>query len=218
MVGLARRCEGYRASPLVARRRPGPTPPDTNRCRRTARGVGPDCAGHGRSSRAFAHRSAALMAPALTHILAPRYSFPDRTPVLLVHRNARADDAPWAVQRPGGTRRDETCRRQAPRVPREAGIECRALPRAPHLAGFATRRGLFGFIFLVRRTRATARDHPEAARVAAGGRCSSCRCGRDRHFLPLVFDADRALPRGAAVSRRRWWVDVSRGNSLALPV
>ena len=122
---------------------------------------------------------------------------PDGARVLLIHRNARPDDAHFGKYNglggklePGedvvaGFRRE---------VREEAGIECAALRLAGTISwpGFGTRgEDWFGFIFRVDRFTGSplganaegALEWVEVARVSALPLWDG-----DRHFLPLVFD------------------------------
>ena len=124
---------------------------------------------------------------------------PDRSRVLLVHRNARAHDAHLGKYNGLGGKlaADEDIvaglRRE---LHEEAGIECRALQLRGTISwpGFGKHgEDWFGFVFLV-----TAFDGEVPARNAEGDlewiaieRVLDLPLWEgDRHFLPLVFDAD----------------------------
>ncbi|MBI2398839.1 MAG: 8-oxo-dGTP diphosphatase [Xanthomonadales bacterium] len=124
---------------------------------------------------------------------------PDCSRVLLVHRNARAHDAHLGKYNGlgGKLEADEDIvaglRRE---LHEEAGIECRALQLRGTISwpGFGKHgEDWFGFVFLV-----TAFDGEVPARNAEGDlewiaieRVLDLPLWEgDRHFLPLVFDAD----------------------------
>ena len=127
---------------------------------------------------------------------------PDRSRVLLVHRNARADDQHLGKYNGlgGKLERDEDVvagmRRE---IMEEAGIGCEAMTLRGTISwpGFG-RNGedWLGFVFLI----TAYSGHPHASN--AEGALEWVEVDRvlglplwegDRHFLPLVFDAD---PRG----------------------
>jgi 8-oxo-dGTP diphosphatase len=126
---------------------------------------------------------------------------PDRSRVLLIHRNRRADDAHFGKYNGLGAKldRDEDvvsgmCRE----IREEAGLECLQLRLRGTISwpGFGNNgEDWFGFIFLID----SYRGEPHA--VSAEGSLSWIEIDRvlelplwegDRHFLPLVFgDATR---------------------------
>lgn len=127
---------------------------------------------------------------------------PDRTQVLLVHRNARKDDQHLGKYNGlgGKLEADEDIvagmRRE---IREEAGIDCEDLQLRGTLSwpGFG-RAGedWFGFVFLVTRYSGTPfAENPEGALewIDVDRLHDLPLWDGDRHFLPLVFDAD---PRG----------------------
>lgn len=124
---------------------------------------------------------------------------PDRSQVLLVHRNARADDQHLGKYNGlgGKLEADEDVvagmRRE---IREEAGIDCDALQLRGTISwpGFGKAgEDWFGFVFLVTRWHGTPHaDNPEGTlewvdidRIAELPLWDG-----DRHFLPLVFDDD----------------------------
>jgi 8-oxo-dGTP diphosphatase len=124
---------------------------------------------------------------------------PDRTQVLLVHRNARADDAHLGKYNGlgGKLERDEDVvagmRRE---IQEEAGIDCVSLRLRGTISWPGFGKGgedWFGFIFLIDAFTGTSHaSNPEGVlewqpieRVPQLPLWDG-----DRHFLPLVFDAD----------------------------
>jgi 8-oxo-dGTP diphosphatase len=126
---------------------------------------------------------------------------PDGSRVLLIHRNARPDDAHYGKYNGLGGKLDRGedvvagLRRE---VREEAGIECDEF----HLAGTVSWPGFgkrgedwFGFIFRVTRFSGTPlATNPEGALewVEVGKVASLPLWEGDRHFLPLVFDCKRS--------------------------
>lgn len=127
---------------------------------------------------------------------------PDRRRVLLVHRNARADDQHLGKYNGlgGKLEADEDIvagmRRE---IREEAGIDCDALQLRGTLSwpGFGKAgEDWFGFVFLITRWRGTPHaDNPEGTLewIDVDRLHELPLWDGDRHFLPLVFDDD---PRG----------------------
>lgn len=124
---------------------------------------------------------------------------PDRSRVLLIHRNARADDLHLGKYNGLGGKldRDEDVvagmRRE---IREEAGIECLNLRLRGTISwpGFG-RNGedWFGFLFVIDRWQGTPLDcNPEGSLewVEIDRLDELPLWGGDRHFLPLVFDDD----------------------------
>ncbi|MBX3700989.1 MAG: 8-oxo-dGTP diphosphatase [Dokdonella sp.] len=124
---------------------------------------------------------------------------PDGSRVLMIHRNARADDQHLGKYNglggklePGEDAHAGMCRE----IREEAGIECEQL----HLRGTLNWPGFgkrgedwFGFIFTITRYRGTPlRHNPEGALewVDRARLHELPMWEGDRHFLPLVFNAD----------------------------
>jgi 8-oxo-dGTP diphosphatase len=124
---------------------------------------------------------------------------PDRTQVLLVHRNARSDDAHLGKYNGlgGKLERDEDAvagmRRE---IAEEAGIECTSLRLRGTISwpGFGKHgEDWFGFVFLIEAFTGTppAANHEGTLEWQPIDRILELPLwDGDRHFLPLVFDAD----------------------------
>lgn len=124
---------------------------------------------------------------------------PDRTRVLMIHRNARADDQHLGKYNGLGGKLEpledvlEGMRRE---IREEAAIDCEEL----HLRGTLSWPGFgkggedwFGFIFTITRYRGTplARNAEGTLEWVELSRLAELPLWEgDRHFLPLVFDAD----------------------------
>ncbi|MBN1208733.1 MAG: 8-oxo-dGTP diphosphatase [Myxococcaceae bacterium] len=124
---------------------------------------------------------------------------PDGTRVLLIHRNAREDDAHLGKYNGlgGKMQRDEdvvTCMRRE--IREEAGIECVELRLRGTISwpGFGPKgEDWLGFVFLIDRFTGTPLErNPEGTLswVPVKDILSLPLWDGDRHFLPLVFDAD----------------------------
>ena len=124
---------------------------------------------------------------------------PDRTEVLLIHRNARPDDQHLGKYNGlgGKMERDEdiaTCMRRE--IHEEAGIECVEMTLRGTISwpGFGKQgEDWLGFIFLI--TRFTGTPHAGNAEgtlewVSIERILDLPLWDGDRHFLPLVFDDD----------------------------
>lgn len=124
---------------------------------------------------------------------------PDRTRVLMVHRNARADDEHLGKYNGlgGKLEADEDvlagmCRE----IREEAGIDCTELQLRGTVSwpGFGKHgEDWLGFVFLITAfTGQPARDNPEGTLewVALDALDALPMWEGDRHFLPLVFDDD----------------------------
>ena len=124
---------------------------------------------------------------------------PDRTQVLLVHRNARSDDAHLGKYNGlgGKLERDEDAvagmRRE---IAEEAGIECTSLRLRGTISwpGFGKHgEDWFGFVFLIEAFTGTppAANHEGTLEWQPIDRILELPLwDGDRHFLPLVFDGD----------------------------
>jgi len=124
---------------------------------------------------------------------------PDRTQVLLVHRNARSDDAHLGKYNGlgGKLERDEDAvagmRRE---IAEEAGIECTSLRLRGTISwpGFGKHgEDWFGFVFLIEAFTGTppAANHEGTLEWRPIDRILELPLwDGDRHFLPLVFDGD----------------------------
>jgi 8-oxo-dGTP diphosphatase len=124
---------------------------------------------------------------------------PDRTQVLLVHRNARSDDAHLGKYNGlgGKLERDEDAvagmRRE---IAEEAGIECTSLRLRGTISwpGFGKHgEDWFGFVFLIEAFTGTppAANHEGTLEWQPIDRILELPLwDGDRHFLPLVFDDD----------------------------
>lgn len=124
---------------------------------------------------------------------------PDGARVLMIHRNARADDAHFGKWNGLGGKLEPgedivTCLQRELRE--EAGIECTAFTLRGTVSWPGFGKGgedWFGFIFVVRGFEGTPRTaNPEGtlAWVELGRLAELPMWEGDRHFLPLVFDAD----------------------------
>jgi len=122
---------------------------------------------------------------------------PDGKQVLLIHRNARADDAHFGKYNGLGGKVEAgedvvTCMRRE--IREEAGIECTSLQLRGTLSwpGFGKNgEDWFGFIFRIDAWTGTPkRENPEGelAWVDLGKIMDLPLWEGDRHFLPLVFD------------------------------
>lgn len=123
----------------------------------------------------------------------------DRKQVLLVHRNARADDQHLGKYNGlgGKMERDEdivSCMRRE--IHEEAGIECvdMQLRGSINWPGFGKQgEDWLGFIFLITRYSGTPHAHNVEGTlewVSLDSILDLPLWDGDRHFLPLVFDAD----------------------------
>ncbi len=124
---------------------------------------------------------------------------PDKTRVLLIHRNARPDDAHLGKYNGlgGKMQADEdvvTCMRRE--IREEAGIECVELRLRGTISwpGFGPQgEDWLGFVFVIDRFTGTPLErNPEGelSWVPVKDILSLNLWDGDRHFLPLVFDAD----------------------------
>ncbi|ANB17403.1 NUDIX hydrolase [Dokdonella koreensis] len=124
---------------------------------------------------------------------------PDRSKVLLVHRNARPDDQHLGKYNGLGGKMEPaedvvTCMRRE--IREEAGIECTELRLRGTISwpGFGKRgEDWLGFVFLIDRyegTPLTANPEGTLEWIAVDRILDLPLWDGDRHFLPLVFDAD----------------------------
>jgi len=124
---------------------------------------------------------------------------PDRTQVLMIHRNARPDDQHLGKYNGLGGKMEPgediaACMRRE--IREEAGIECLSMQLRGTLnwPGFGKQgEDWLGFIFLVDRYEGTplARNPEGTLEWVARERLMELPMWEgDRHFLPLVFDAD----------------------------
>lgn len=124
---------------------------------------------------------------------------PDRSQVLLVHRNARPDDQHLGKYNGLGGKMEPdedvvACMRRE--IREEAGIECTGLRLRGTISwpGFGNRgEDWLGFVFLIDRYEGEPlRENPEGTLewVAIDRILELPLWDGDRHFLPLVFDAD----------------------------
>lgn len=124
---------------------------------------------------------------------------PDRSSVLLIHRNARTDDHHLGKYNGlgGKMERDEdvaACMRRE--IREEAGIECEQMQLRGTISwpGFGKQgEDWLGFLFLITRFSGTPHErNAEGALewVPVGGLLDLPLWEGDRHFLPLVFDGD----------------------------
>ena len=124
---------------------------------------------------------------------------PDGTRVLLVHRNARANDAHLGKYNGlgGKMQADEdvvACMRRE--IREEAGLECTQLTLRGTVSwpGFGAQgEDWLGFIFRIDRFEGTPPERNaegELSWVAVADLPTVPMWDGDRHFLPLVFDAD----------------------------
>lgn len=124
---------------------------------------------------------------------------PDRSQVLLVHRNARPDDQHLGKYNGLGGKMEPdedvvACMRRE--IREEAGIECTGLRLRGTISwpGFGKRgEDWLGFVFLIDRYEGEPlRENPEGTLewVAIDRILELPLWDGDRHFLPLVFDAD----------------------------
>ena len=115
---------------------------------------------------------------------------PDRTQVLMIHRNARPDDQHLGKYNGLGGKMEPgediaACMRRE--IREEAGIECLSMQLRGTLnwPGFGKQgEDWLGFIFLIDRYEGTLEW------VALARLLTLPMWEGDRHFLPLVFDAD----------------------------
>ena len=126
---------------------------------------------------------------------------PDRRRVLLVHRNARADDVHFGKYNGlgGKLERDEDIVAGMMReIREEAGIECQKVQLAGTVSwpGFGKNgEDWFGFLFRIldwTGTPHTANEEGELAWVALDRVLLLPLWDGDRYFLPMVFDLDAA--------------------------
>jgi len=124
---------------------------------------------------------------------------PDRTEVLMIHRNARPDDQHLGKYNGLGGKMEPgediaACMRRE--IREEAGIECTSMQLRGTLnwPGFGKQgEDWLGFIFLIDRYDGTPLErNPEGTLewVARERLMELPMWEGDRHFLPLVFDAD----------------------------
>lgn len=124
---------------------------------------------------------------------------PDRSQVLLIHRNARPDDQHLGKYNGLGGKMEPdedvvACMRRE--IREEAGIECTGLRLRGTISwpGFGKRgEDWLGFVFLIDRYEGEPlRENPEGTLewVAIDRILELPLWDGDRHFLPLVFDAD----------------------------
>lgn len=124
---------------------------------------------------------------------------PDRTKVLLIHRNARQEDAHLGKYNGLGGKLQEdedivSCMRRE--IREEAGVECTQLRLRGTVSwpGFGPQgESWLGFVFLVDRFEGTPLErNPEGTLhwVAVDRILELPLWDGDRHFLPLVFDSD----------------------------
>jgi 8-oxo-dGTP diphosphatase len=124
---------------------------------------------------------------------------PDGTKVLLIHRNARQNDAHLGKYNGLGGKMDPgedvvACMRRE--IREEAGIECTHLTLRGTLSwpGFGSQgEDWLGFIFLIHRFEGTPYEHNAEGTlswVPVKDIMSLPLWDGDRHFLPLVFDED----------------------------
>nr|QKW93745.1 ADP-ribose pyrophosphatase [Vitiosangium cumulatum] len=124
---------------------------------------------------------------------------PDRTKVLLIHRNARQDDAHLGKYNGLGGKMhpDEdvvSCMRRE--IREEAGIECTELKLRGTISwpGFGPKgEDWLGFVFLIERFEGTPYERNVEGTlswVPVKDIMSLPLWDGDRHFLPLVFDDD----------------------------
>lgn len=124
---------------------------------------------------------------------------PDRSQVLLVHRNARPDDQHLGKYNGLGGKMEPdedvvACMRRE--IREEAGIECTGLRLRGTISwpGFGKRgEDWLGFVFVIDRYEGEPlRENPEGTLewVAIDRILELPLWDGDRHFLPLVFDAD----------------------------
>ena len=124
---------------------------------------------------------------------------PDRSEVLMIHRNARPDDLHLGKYNGLGGKMESgediaACMRRE--IMEEAGIECLSM----HLRGTLNWPGFgqhgedwLGFLFLIEQYRGTPLrgNHEGTLEWVARDRLHELPMwDGDRHFLPLVFDAD----------------------------
>lgn len=130
----------------------------------------------------------------LGHVLSP-----DRAKVLLVHRNARPDDHHLGKYNGlgGKVERDEdVCSGMRREIREEAGIECVEMSLRGTISwpGFGKHgEDWLGFVFVVTRYEGTPLErNPEGTLewVPVADILTLPLWDGDRHFLPLVFDAD----------------------------
>ena len=124
---------------------------------------------------------------------------PDAADVLMIHRNARADDQHLGKYNGLGGKLEPgedvaTCMRRE--IMEEAGIECLSLRLRGTInwPGFGTHgEDWLGFIFLIERFLGIPRagNHEGTLQWVARDRLHDLPMwDGDRHFLPLVFDTD----------------------------
>ena len=124
---------------------------------------------------------------------------PDRRRVLMIHRNARADDHHVGKYNGLGGKleaNEDVAAGMRREIREEAGIECLDLTLRGTISwpGFGKQgEDWFGFLFIVTRFSGMPLDrNPEGALewVAIEDLDQLSLWEGDRHFLPLVFDAD----------------------------
>ncbi len=124
---------------------------------------------------------------------------PDGRRVLMIHRNARADDAHFGKYNGLGGKLDageDVVAGMAREIREEAGIECQRLRLRGTVSwpGFGKRgEDWFGFIFLIESFSGEPHggNHEGQLEWIARDRLMSLPMWEgDRHFLPLVFDDD----------------------------
>src|SRR5215475_2909633 len=124
---------------------------------------------------------------------------PDRQRVLMIHRNARADDQHLGKYNGLGGKleaNEDVAAGMCREIREEAGIECLDLTLRGTISWPGFGKGgevCFGFLFIVQRfSGAPLERNPEGSLewVEIAGLQSLPLWDGDRHFLPLVFDTD----------------------------